>query len=302
MPQEDDEQEHLILPHSRISDWANDALIALRRIVASRTDDRVVIGFAKAVQAVSRIEIGHSGDAAFSLNAGVMRLNAEPLARVFTLIAEDLGIDQDQKSALRPSDYLLYAEAAVALFVLHELRHIDQGLSEFKDVQTLKGMGLAPLIAELDLAADRDAIMAFSLIYADRISDGDYYDAFKIGLSFSPWYFFRAFSFDPKIKPEKALRAASIILMLARSLISEKYNCVPSTPLDSMLSICLPVTTELASGFVILADQPSRHIYKICDKTWSDGLADILVSIENIDMPRAIGIAMNLVDRLRPTI
>lgn len=298
MPQADDEYFYGTLTHSHLEDWANDAFSGLKKLVEHNVDARITDAFTNACEFVQDIKFGHTGASAFRLEGSTMLLNASHLVRVFELISADLAAD-DAGSGIHPDSYLLYTSFAVALFTLHELRHIDQNMASFEDVQILKSLDMAFVIAEFDLLADRDAVMAFALIFADAAAGGSYLEAFKIGLFFSKQYFFRSFSFDPKSKPHKALRAASMLLMLARFAVHESCAQNLKTPLDAALIIVAtspPAASSYQYHFVVLADLPSRHIFHISDLSWSDGLASLLVAIENEDTDRALIIATTLVE------
>lgn len=276
-----------------IQEWAEDCISKLRKHAERKPEGDAAQRFAAALSNVKRVTVSDLKDRAFYLSSGTLTLNAVPLQKTFEIILQEVSSESIE---LDPSEFMPLCKMVVAIFLLHEMRHIDQGVERYEDIQTLKELGFSPLIAKFDLLADRDALVAFSQIFSDTF-DGDELLAFKTGLAFSPRYFFRAFDFDPLTKPHKTLRAVSLILMLARIFQSQEPDRTPKVCLTAALSFYgLETLDELEERpFVIVAEQPSRRLYAIADLEWRSALATIIRAVEAKDYDSALGYAMAIV-------
>lgn len=282
-----------VISPSTLQEWAENCIGDLRKYARENPKSDAAQRFAAALETVRRVDIAELDDRAFTLESGTLILNAVPLWRTFAIVSEDVSaVNLD----LDPTEIIPLCKMILAIFLLHELRHIDQRMDRYEDVQALKQLGFAPLIAELDLLADRDALIAFSALFAGDFEGGEE-EAFQTGLAFSPRYFFKAFDFDPQSKPHKTLRAVSLILMLARNFCSHDSTIEPDVPVTAALSFYgLEALNELDErGFVIIAEQPSRCIYQIADEQWSKALAQIIAAIEAKNYELALANAMAIV-------
>ncbi len=290
-----EENETSLIAAETVQDWAEDCIARLRKFAADNPTDEVSRRFEAALREIKNVDVRKLDRRAFILSEGLFTLNAVPLSRVFQTVLEELSIDELE---LDPQEIIPLCRMIVAIFLLHEMRHIDQGVERFEAIQSLKELGFSPLIAELDLLADRDALVAFAAIFADDFG-GDSLEAFATGLAFSPSYFFKAFDFDPKTKPHKTLRAVSLILMLARIYSARDAGVKANIDLTAALSFygleAIGETTP--ARFVIIAEQPSRRIYQIADEDWSNALAEIITAVEERDYGQALAFAMDIVKR-----
>lgn len=282
-----------VIPVDTLQEWAENCIAKLRQYALDKPGSDAAQRFATALSSVRTVEIEELDGQAFDLDADKLTLNAAPLWRTFAIVYEEMS---DEALELDPEQIMPLCKMILAIFLLHELRHIDQRLEKYEDVQKLKEFGFAPLIAELDLLADRDALIAFSAIFADEFEGGEA-EAFVTGLAFSPRYFFRAFDFDPKAKPHKTLRAVSLVLMLARNYCAEDSGSLPTVPLTAALSFYgLEALSEMEDRpFVIVAEQPSKRVYAIADNDWREAFAMIISAIETKDYEFALAIAMRII-------
>lgn len=288
-----------LISSANLEHWAEECLLRLRRHASEHPGSATAIRFGRSLRLIGDITLGDTGEAAFRLDNGIFILNPEPLVQVFLRIRGEMFPDNGQLFGLSSELFLKYCQFVLAVYLFHEMRHIDQHIDDFEDIQTLKSIGLPSLVAEFDLLADRDAIVAFAEIYQGGEIGGGYLEAFKVGLSFSTSYFFHNFEFSPKLKPHKSLRAVGIVVMLARLLVAEDYpNIEPKTSLDSALTFYgiegLGDDSSL-QGFAIISEQPSRSIYQIGDGAWASALYGMLEAIEKHNFDLAIAIAMRVV-------
>ncbi|MDP4575590.1 hypothetical protein Q9K02_10620 [Qipengyuania sp. G39] len=283
-----------VITASTLQEWAENCIGRLRSYAETKPESDAAHRYAEALRSVRRVEIAELGDRAFNLEGDTLTLNATPLWRTFEVVFEDIS---DEDLQLDPGQIIPLCNMILAIFLLHELRHIDQRVERFEDVQVLKSLGFSPLVAELDLLADRDALIAFSALFRNDFEDGEM-EAFETGLAFSPRYFFKAFDFDPAKKPHKTLRAVSLILMLARIYCAKNSPEKPIVSLDAALSFYgLEALNDMEDRpFVILAEQPSRRIYQIADADWSVALARIIASVEKRDYDGALALGMLIIE------
>ncbi len=271
--------------------WATDCVQRLRQLALSDPSHQAAVRYAAALSMIQDIRIRSLGQEAFQIEGQTLVLNADSLERVFRTVDDDLGRGGE---GLDPAEFAFLCQMITAVFLLHEMRHIDQGIGSYSDVKKIQGLGLAPLIAEFDLLADRDALLIFSEIYGEFFSSR--LEAFQSGLWLSPNYFFRAFEFNPKEKPHKFLRAASLMLMLARTNeVTSPGTSYP--PVDSVISFYGLEANALdhSRPFALIAEQPFRRVYAIADEDWQNWLMNMMNYFEEKNFRMAFACSCQIV-------
>lgn len=274
--------------NAALSEWIGGAFSRLAARIAAHPDGQTARAYAPALAAVDAFEIrSFETSAAFALSGRILELNSGPLLKVLDAVSGDLEseiADRDGRSALHGP--VSYAEAVTAVYLLHELRHIGQGMADYETVQSLKSRGLSSVVAEIDLCADFDAIRVFADIYSEEIG-GSWTDAFKLGLYFSFKYFLRVFDFS---KPIKSLRAASLLITMARCELVDGLDKNSAVPIDAMITfrgIDHAKEENLGQDVVLMANYISCGIYRLGDAQVGDIVSEILVEIAAGDIDRA---------------
>lgn len=266
----------LELGFEALSDWIGGAFLRLDAYVKRWPHSQAAQVYGPALAAVENFSIEALDiAAAFNLSERIFTLNSEPLQKVLEAVSSDLESElADEENRLGWHGSVSYAEAVAAIYLLHELRHIGQGMAGYDTVQSLKSRGLSSVIAEIDLCADFDAIRAFADIYGEELGSS-WTDAFKLGLYFSFQYFLRIFDFS---KPVKSLRAASLLISMARCELVDGLDRQSPIPIDAMITfrgIDHADAENLGHDIVLMANYISCGIYKLGDAQVGDMVSDM---------------------------
>lgn len=236
--------------------------------------ERLFPGFAdRFIVPIKRITAFHFAvigtGAAYVLDeAGVMTVNVSHIVGMLARIADDVEADalvSPAERRLAPTEFGRLMRLAVEVFLLHEIRHISQGISEYGTVQKLKAASAKPIIGTLDLIADRDAAYAYALlqsIEARDISVKVYLQHFAEALFFGLTYGFPAFKVD---QPHKTARALGIAMMLARVVAAQRAGTLEAQQ-ESMLPLhttLIPHIDPTETAIAVLATTPDLRLVTI---------------------------------------
>jgi hypothetical protein len=203
-----------------------------------------------------------ASDAAFDFDAanGLMTFNSKHIAMMESAVREIL--DEETRGIPDANDRLALGEVnalirqAIGCYVIHEVRHISQGIALYEDVSALKEVN-AGIIGALDLQADVEAARAYALMTVSAAGDQSieaYLEAFAEAIYFMGRFNFRSFGV-PMAKPWKVARALGLTMMLARIATARSEGRAveihsSGLPLDTPL---LPAISEQFDIIVVQA-------------------------------------------------
>jgi len=247
--------------------------------------------FVQPFKAIKRIEFDDlDSGAAFVLDepTRVMTFNTGHVRSLLDAIMRDVDTATER---LAPGEIGRLARLAIELLILHEVRHLSQGVGDYGDVQKLKAIS-EMLVGEFDLLADRDAAQAYALLRT--LEEGtakpvDYVRFFAEAIFFMGQYCFPAFK-APLNKPSKVARALGLTLMVARIARADVTETIDADhagrlPLDTAL---VPEIAPDWTKLTIFAYNPDLQLvsvavevdilslYGICERL-DDGNFDELV-------------------------
>jgi hypothetical protein len=227
--------------------------------IAPGFNQRFVIPFKE----IKRIEFKEiTSGAAFEIEDGFMTMNTGHIRGLLLEIVTDVDNSPHQ---LQESEIGRLVRLAIELFILHEVRHLSQGVDEYESVQKLKIIA-EKLVGQFDLIADRDAAHAYALLRGaekKKSNFGDYIRHFGEALFFMGQFCFPAFK-TPLNKPHKVARALGLTMMLARIALAQTlgYDAkrANSMPLDTAL---MPEIAPDWAKITIFAFNPDLHLVAI---------------------------------------
>lgn len=230
-------------------------------------------------------------EAAFRIDGKAVVFNLSVAEKIYASLDE--ACDNPEKVSL--------FESILRLFMLHELRHITQGLASYDDVQALKGIGQDDLIAQYDFTADVDATKAFAVfqcVATGDLSSRAFIRSFKTGLYLHVFHCIPLFGFR-KSKPAKMGRAMGLVLMLARLSLLERLTMahVDTSRLRPVTDglFVRPNDTFLEASIQWLSGAPALASVE-CE--FAPGwLLDLADAIEAHDMERALQVALKYLQR-----
>jgi hypothetical protein len=233
------------------------------------------------------------------LAGGTMTVNVGHVRNLLEAIIHDVDTAE---ARLEPSDLGRLVRLAIELFILHEVRHHSQGVSDYADVQKLKTIS-EMLVGQFDLFADRDAAHAYALLRAveERAAKpADYVRYFSEALFFMGQFCFPAFK-APLVKPHKVARALGISLMLARIALAEKEGTTAvlqagRLPLDTTL---MPEIAADWSKLTIFAYNPDLQLIAVAIDIDSAVLRDICERLDDGNFDHLLPDVIRLLGLLR---
>jgi hypothetical protein len=169
------------------------------------------------------------------------------------------------QSEIAKEDRPSFFRSLIILFILHEARHVTQGLSAHADARALKDIGQGDVIALYDLIADIDAAKAFAAFQcyaAESFTPEAFETHFVEALTLNVFYCLPAFGF-PYEKPAKMGRAIGLVLMLARAGLLQFV---------SKSGIAGPQLRPLTEGIFVRSDEG----YKSASVQWTEGACSIV--------------------------
>lgn len=150
------------------------------------------------------------------------------------------------------------AKNAIALYVLHEIRHVSQELEQYSSIQELKAIGQQDLIAHFDLLADVSAAKDFASfrLWAKRSFDDQGWNSlFVEALFVNVFYCIPTFDF-PIASNWKMGRAIGLVLSLSRSTIIQdnlSYFRLPSR--KTSIGLLVRPSSDYKSASVLWIDK-----------------------------------------------
>jgi hypothetical protein len=167
------------------------------------------------LQAYPHLALGDTGNASMVVDDGKR-----------TIIFSEKIVNSIKKTWGLKSSQSKYLDTANAIFILHEVCHISQGLTSHSDVQGIKRINLEngrEQMAELDLQADFLAVHVLSLLQT-KIQNGEKNDKIYIRYFYENWCVVCRTMLGyppPKSRKDKLQRYFGYLLMAY--LISKAY-------------------------------------------------------------------------------
>lgn len=157
-------------------------------------------------------------DAAFEVSEDdqILRFNLKVGLDICRDICADLMTPEHQRITI--------AKNAIALYILHEIRHVSQELEQYSSIQQLKSIEQNDLIAHFDLLADLSAAKDFASfrVWTERpFNHNDWNSLFVEALFVNVFYCIPIFDF-PIESNWKMGRAIGLVLSLSRSTIIQQ--------------------------------------------------------------------------------
>lgn len=239
-----------------------------------------------------RIEIFSGGAFRFEPETGHFIINAQPLTMLFDRVAADIhqAIERGEDA---PQDLLpLVQKQVFRVYLLHEIRHIPQGVGDYSVVQDLKKIAGPEIMAELDVLADRDAAAAFAALEClifDETRES-YLRLFQRALFFSGQYSFPVFKFTAD-RTFKMARAIAVTFMAARISCAKNLKDDAgghTLPLDSCLLV--KVAKDYTS-YAVMTGNPDTQVVSVVCEVPDDRLKKLVRAIEDNDFDEALNMA-----------
>lgn len=231
---------------------------------------------------------------AFVFKDGRLAIAEEPISHLLTVILNDLEARfDDGRVSVEKHEIPKMLERVVVEYMLHEVRHRTQGLAEFSDVQALKAIAGASVMAEYDTFADRDAALAMAALYAEDESRSAFLRSFREALFFSTTYFFQVFPI-PANRPDKIARAMAILFMAAR--LAKRDLVEPVAEVDGR-RLDMPLHVSLSTSQKKLAihrGEPSKELLGVAND-W-DGVGELMTQICGGDFDSALETSIRIMD------
>ncbi len=257
--------------------------------------------FLGAIRDIERVTIERLARArgAFEVHDGVLRISETPIAHLLTVIVNDIEHQIDSGAvAIDAVDVPDLLERVFAQYIFHELRHRTQGLTQHSDVQALKALGAADLVADYDVLADRDAACAVATVYAKDGTRNAYLSTFKEALFFSTNYFFQVFPI-PSSRPDKIARAMSVLFMAARLAVrdlndNDTVEENSEFPLDAPLKVTISTKDKMLA---VHLGEPSPRLLGFAND--DDGVGDLMDQITHGQFNEAIETSTRIMGRMK---
>lgn len=259
--------------------------------------------FGKPMRDISSFRIRPLKEGAFCFDpaSGLFVLNLQPLLVLMGQVLDDIRRADHGRHFLDRDEIHPLMRRVFRLYVLHEVRHLAQGIGDYASVGAVKKIAGHEFLADLDLFADRDAAAAYAALqtYGRGADRSAYLQHFGEALFFSGQYSFPVFRFTLDRAP-KMSRAIALTLMAARlarldlehSDISELERF---SPLDGCVTV--KVSPDYCSIIVVLSD-PDTHVINITCEVPDGKLRALASAIEDGDFLSAVDIASVLLSRM----
>lgn len=242
------------------------------------------------------------GAFAFDSETGVFTINLDPLLALFGEVLDDIrSTDAAGGHVLDRDEIHPLLRRVFRLYLLHELRHLGQGLADHASVQALKKIAGEGYLAELDLYADRDAAAAYAAlqVYGNSGGRAAYLEHFREALFYSGQYSFRVFRFTME-RPPKMARAVGLALMAARLARvdlqdADLSNIEDASPLDAVISVKL---TRDYDSLAVTINDPDARLIDICCDVPDGKLRELAFRVDRGDFLGALDIASVLLNRM----
>lgn len=273
-----------VLEDSILIGWATEIITSARSASLAAPGSLIATRFGTVLHSLSEIVLDDTLDGSFDIVGGVLKLQPRFIQKTLNFVISELARDEN---GIAPSEYMIVCKDVFCVYLLHELRHVEQGIGKYSTIRQLKEFRFAEIIAEFDLLADRDAASAFAILKSDNDDQIAYLEHFQEALFFSAQYFFRTFEFS-KRRPHKVLRSVGLILMLGRLIeTSGNHGLDYAIPLDSTISL---QGLDLTGPYILLAEQPAKKLALITTALQADEIGEIIEAIEDNDFNLALGL------------
>jgi hypothetical protein len=210
--------------------------------------------FGRTLRTIEHFVIAPDTSGAFRLDrpSRTMFINSVPLCMLMGQVLKDV---KDSQQVLAGPEIPRLLCQVFRVYLLHEIRHIPQGLADIETVRSVKRIAGEEFMSDLDLFADRDAAAAYAALEADKISGNraDYLASFREALFFSGQYSFPVFRFSSS-RPPKMARAVGLTLMASRlSLLDLSTKSIERAEKAAPLDSCLIVKMADDYSAIVLA-------------------------------------------------
>jgi hypothetical protein len=244
-----------------------------------------------ALSEFSEIKLSNDlGDSGFKIKDDVFFLNPAPLISIFKEIEKSFA-----NSSSQDSDTIPTKRAAIALFLLHELRHPAQGVGRFSTIQKIKKLSGPKAVSEIDIEADMDAATTYTIIQTNGLVSLDTIEfnkiladaLFVIGIYSTP-----AFDFGTRL--HKIERAIALALSCARLTllieIGAERQFWGNAPKNAPISV---VTKEQPAALIVTTNNPDRTL--LMASTDELKISDLKRAIIDNDFCRCVDLSAQLI-------
>ena len=233
---------------------------------------------------------------AFYVEGNTLLLSEEPVARLLQCVLADIQGRSDQvQQQLLPEEVPELLERVFVGYVLHELRHRTQGLTQHSTVQQLKDIAGPSAMAAMDVCADRDAAFGLACTEAKNGTREEFLANFREALFYSSAYFFKVFPPTPD-RPDKLERAIAVLLMAARLAVLDLDKPTPERadfPLDAPIVVSLSASQDQLAIFRV---EPSKSLLAVSHNI--DDVADLVADVKLGDFDSALERSVTIMDKL----
>lgn len=250
--------------------------------------------FETALKDITNVQIRQldPADGAFIVDAGVMSLNENDVARLLHYALNDMREQIESGKRIPENEIRSTIEDAISLFALHELRHRTQGIGSFRIVQFLKNMDGREQLGKFDIQADRDAAVALAALRSGSITSQEFLNYYEKALYYSVQYFFKIYPANVD-RLDKTCRVAALLFMLVRLQIYISAGSLTVGHPTTTLSVKIATDKR---ALAIFENDPSQKLLKVAND--SCDITNFTENIENGNLDAALTQAYRLAFKL----